>query len=262
VHVHDVDLTGREQASKKADKVARQKEMESWTARNGSEGLKQALQDGYDVSGRYVRERARIEYPGYAPAMEDSRIFINKRANPSDLAIAKLAKLKDRIASLSDDYRAGLGWVAAGSGIHEPALEWVCGEVVFLEGYLGNYLLLQPTDMRGPLCRFTRRLWSLSRVRTGLTPALKIVAEEEEDVYMKMIIGQIIELGKAEPKLGLGDAMQRVAPDVFSPQYLAILQSSSKVSPNIFRSPPLDFDDKLNLCLRELEAQHLRSNSR
>lgn len=224
-----------------ADVLARQREMEQWIARQGSEGLKQALQEGCEVTGRYARERAAIEYPGYTVVHEDGPIHIDDRANPSDEAISELKRLRDRVAELHDDYRVGLGYATTPKhNVTDPALRWVKGEVVALSGYLGNYALLWPTDMRGPLIRFTRRMLALAEARADIRKSLSILEMEEESARMRQIIIKLQHKSLAE--LSLPEAMEKVAPDVFSSLYIALLHDE-EFEPTV----------GLRLCLRELE---------
>ena len=134
-----------EEAVEKGKREAFRLEMARWITEHGSERLKTAFQRKYRVTGSYVRERAALEFPGFAVDLSDKAQW-QVRANPSEHALdAETGALEtlERISGWPAEVR--IVWLTrdehgrelGGKGEALPKRE-----VVVVSNYLGFYDLI------------------------------------------------------------------------------------------------------------------------
>jgi hypothetical protein len=118
----------------------------AWIRQNGSDHLRQATEEGFNVTGIYVRERAALEFPGFTYlSVAPETAF---RANPSAAGLDLFFRTQRR----ADGYEVNLVWLSSRrprpAGDSQEGLGQLHGEAVIVYGYLGRSgtALVQLTD--------------------------------------------------------------------------------------------------------------------
>ena len=120
-----------ERKAESAEKERLEKEKAEWIEANGSDHLQRAFKAGYNCHRIYVKERAAIEFPGFAVDFDDN-VRWKSRSCPSGEAL-----------DLSEQYpESQIVWVTRKhDNDYAPYEEEEC-EAVIIRWYLGKYDLI------------------------------------------------------------------------------------------------------------------------